>query len=619
MRVCALDPSRRHRLLCCLACLLTSALPARGATNSTSIFTATVATTNTIRTDTILFHGQPLLRFRTAPAQTAATVASRLQRYYDAGGSGLDFSVREAGGAVTVVAGKVPLVIVSNQEAAANQKTPRELAGVWADLLRNSFQAPWIWAPPTVVPLNEEVVLTFLTNQPGNPVITGQDSNILEVRRGSNPKEAALRGLAQGRSVVRATCGAAECSVEVSVLKRAGRIVRPPEITLFGNGVPVSQFRRVLQETLIASADIEPGAAVTWETTPPLTDLRVSATPPVVKSFQVPVEISGPYLLTTRETLTLPVEFKAFPPTKPSALWVSNEPETIRTLGMLYGQILKANQSVRFLFHHKNGLSSPCDVAVEIVNPSEESAGIAVMESSAGPSNDEIHVGHVACINYLRQRSSGSGYLLNVPGKAWCRAATFSMKPGSIVSGLWELTNCGNADLYFQCSAVPRDFGQILTGIGGFSLPGEASPHTYPETERAVEVRHEVGKGWTFITLGLDATKSADGTRSLAGNYGIMHRVNLTLANPLPDPAKVVIAFSPSGGVARATFIFDNATVQSATRNFQWIEVPTCKPPNDYVLQQLDLPPRSEQTLSFTTMPESGSNYPVRIVVRPER
>lgn len=591
-----------------------SSVAAGDARPSSGLFSAQlVAGPAGVSSATVLFRDRPLIRFRSAgppsPLQLATAVAANLQQFCEANGQTEQLRIVRSGRDASICAPDKPLIPIAEAEAATNHTTAGDLATVWMKALVEALNSPWVWVDSVTIPSGEDFPVTLMTNQNSGPGSDSYDLKLVEVRAGNNPRELILHGLQPGKTKVHVICGPAQGSFEVVVQKRAGALLKSPTVSLFGGKVNMGQCMKALQNAFVVSAQVEPGAMMGIGK-PIGGGSTVLAE---VKELLVPLEITGQYYYPVRTSISVPVQFQDYPQNKPTMLWVSNNPERIRNMGELFEQSLAARQPVRFLFHHKNDLSQPCDFVMEVLNQTEQESSLVVVESSGGPTASEIQAGHVAGLNYLRQRQEGSGYLLTLPGRSCYRLGTYTMNPGMIVSGLWELTNQGEGDLWFQCRAVPKGFGQVITPLGNFETPPQGSSHTYPEVERVLEETHEVGGRWTFINIGDNGTPSRDGKNNLAGNYGVLYRVNLKVTNPLPQQAEVAVTFSPTGGVARGVFAF-----ATADRNaIEWIEVPTCVPPHEFTLKKLTVPPQGEQTISFMTIPESGSNYPVRVVVRP--
>ena len=557
---------------------------------------------------TILFKGTPLLRLRTSPPgisleSIASAVVSRLQTFMEAGGETSTLDVRSDARGVAVAAGQLDIVEVTSEEARANNTAPEGLAAVWVGRLRDSFDTPWVWVPAVTAPLNEDLPVRVHTNGTEDIRITGFDAEVLSIRREPARRLLTLRGRQIGETVVGVTCGLASTQFRARVLQRAGRAVRVPAMTLYGSNIPSTQIGVSLRSAVLAAIDLTAGAQL-------IIDERALSPSPIAgqtESLHVPVKAEGPNLVPFQQELIVPVCWSAYPRGQLHALWVSNDPERIGAVGDLFSQELAVGQSARLLYHHKNTMDEPCNLNIEILNPTDGSGMLAVVESSAGPTRDEIHAGHIACLHYLKREREGTGYLLSIPPGKRFTPYTVRLAPSQIASGIWQLTNIGTAHLIVRCRAVAPSSQLNNTSASTDSPLPPYSLHVYPGDNRDIEVSHEIGRRWSFISIGFPATPNEAGNLCLAGNYGILHTIRVRVSNPHENAATALLTFAPSGGVARGTFYIDGERV----------EAPTCSPPSETVLKQIEVPPLGEVYVSIETMPEAGSNYPIRLIVKP--
>jgi hypothetical protein len=127
------------------------------------------------------------------------------------------------------------------------------------------------------------------------------------------------------------------------------------------------------------------------------------------------------------------------------------------------------------------------------------------------------------------------------------------------------------------------------------------------EPQRELQAEYTVGREWTFVTIGRQPVAGMVEGDQLAGGYGVLYDIDLGLSNPTGQEARVAIAMEPAGGPARGALIVDGRVVEAAMLNRD-VEAPVTK----YVLA-----PGEARRVRIQTMPQAGSNYPVRLVVRP--
>jgi hypothetical protein len=117
---------------------------------------------------------------------------------------------------------------------------------------------------------------------------------------------------------------------------------------------------------------------------------------------------------------------------------------------------------------------------------------------------------------------------------------------------------------------------------------------------------YRVGGPWTFVSMGRQP-KFNDRGIVLHGNYGVLYQFDLVLANPTSEEAEVELAVRSGGGPARGSFIISDETV----------ETPLLRAGNEHVLARWTLAPAAERQVQVLSMPQSGSNYPVTLIMRP--
>jgi len=125
----------------------------------------------------------------------------------------------------------------------------------------------------------------------------------------------------------------------------------------------------------------------------------------------------------------------------------------------------------------------------------------------------------------------------------------------------------------------------------------------------AIEIdrTHTVGKGYTFIYLGGKPyiKEKSTGQENL-GNYGVLYTIDIAMENPHEEENEVALCFVPGAGPARGIFLFGDSL----------FETPLAVNLQEIVLHRALLAPGETRRVRLTTFPQSGSNYPVRIVVK---
>jgi hypothetical protein len=106
--------------------------------------------------------------------------------------------------------------------------------------------------------------------------------------------------------------------------------------------------------------------------------------------------------------------------------------------------------------------------------------------------------------------------------------------------------------------------------------------------------------------VGRSPIASADPNQVLEGNYGVFYDIQLTLENTTSAPADIKLIFEPAGGMAGAVFVIDGKRA----------EIPQSNMPTETTLAVFRLAPGARKVVPVRTLPLSGSNYPVNLIVK---
>ncbi|MFP3905096.1 MAG: hypothetical protein ACLFWB_12700, partial [Armatimonadota bacterium] len=289
-------------------------------------------------------------------------------------------------------------------------------------------------------------------------------------------------------------------------------------------------------------------------------------------------------------------------------LAVSNVPEKVTEPAVLLREHMYGGRPVRLLWHHLNLSQRDLRLSVALHNRSTQHAQVHLTGASAGPSNDEIFVGHTAAVRFLSDLFTSTGYVAHLPAKSCTHVVTEQMPLGRITSGAMRLAPRQATDLVLEVIAVPAD------GPEWPSLPISDDDTTHQKISncvfagtRVVELTHTVGSGnWSFFPLGKGHITNSHGVE-LMGSYGVLHRVEVSAENPTDDTAIVELTMRPRGGAARGTFWIGDRLVETPLLSSSATEA---------VIHKETMRPRSTLKLDVTTMPESGSHYPVMLTLR---
>lgn len=490
--------------------------------------------------------------------------------------------------------------------AAAREEghTPQEVASAWLGALRKVRPLAGI-SGPVSIPEGDDRRVVLL---PGWTVARGYDRTVVGVSIGG--RAVRLHGGRAGRTALTLRKGKLERTVAVQVMPLAG--VVPYSLHWLWSG-PYDRLLAVtgLERALAQKTTAAPGAGLSssWPMLPS----------GAVDKARVTVWAEGKGLasqvrnvLVTTAASTLTVQDAAH-------LVASNNPEMLTQPGTLLDQALSPGTSWYYYHHHNNGQSAPRVLNVTLQNEGREPARLLVAHSAAGPTTDEIYVGHLATWRFLHWEQAGNGWEVEIPpGGSYPLDRRFLAK-NEITAGLGLLQLASGSDVHLV----------VKTDGGGTVDDPKANRAVrarglYPAPERALEASYAAKGPWAFVSLGgppygqslvadeatADVTQPAEESLPNYGNYGVLYHVKLHLSNPTTESQRVFAVFAAGGGPARGSLRvdgkFEETPVVGANPG-QMREAP---------LSDWTLDPGQSRDVDLLAIPEPGSNYPVRIIVK---
>ncbi|MCJ7821935.1 MAG: hypothetical protein MUQ26_02440, partial [Armatimonadetes bacterium] len=267
---------------------------------------------------------------------------------------------------------------------------------------------------------------------------------------------------------------------------------------------------------------------------------------------------------------------------------------------------LEDYQSARLLFHHVNGSGLAGELVVEIWNLGDQMARVHVIEGLGGPTNDESWAGHRAAAEFLSNRAGSRGWMLPIAPRTAAPVLTRPIDKDATTSGLVELRALAPADLRVRLYLAPLRPDRTPRPIGAYSASPFLGKWQYPNPTREMTARYVVGREWAFITIGDEPAVGLIEGDNLRGSYGVVYNIVLELDNPTAEEARVIVLLEPGGGPARGFLLIDGAPVEAAVLARD----------SEARLARYVLAPGERRQVRIQTLPESGSNYPVRLVAR---
>jgi hypothetical protein len=547
---------------------------------------------------------QLLWRLRRGATSTVAAreVARRLHLLAARGAKPTDISVTTDLG-VAYLSGRGQVILsVDTVLAQGAQARVGDLAKTWAAALKAVLATPYVtFSGPAAlrVPLHEtrHVQLGGTAVALLSPTSSAPDIAALE--RDAKTGAWRIRGKAIGKAeIVLSAQGTGE-RFQVEVRPLAAQIPPRVQFGVSGPPLPADDLRLAAQNAVAFATRLAPLASLGMHPAKPR--------PPVPPAaVQVWARAAGPDLFDARRIVVAEPRPGRFPKMPTHLLLISNRPERVTKAGVLLGSPLASQSPARLLWHHVNGSGRMLSFRVRLFNLGDQPALVHVTDSASGPTGDEVFVGHSAMARYVRLVAQGAGYELSLPPHMVFDVYATNLDLNQITSGLVRLTllqgdRCGVEVLADGAGVSDQAFQPVPLGR---EFSDDASPFGF-EPEKHVTVSHEAGGPWTFFRLGKDFSTNLQGTK-LLGDYGVEYTLGMNFSNPTMSPSKCELVLRGGAGAARATLLVDGKFVETSLLTAR-SEVP---------LWTKTLKPGEQSAVTLVTMPESGSNYPLTLILR---
>ncbi len=379
------------------------------------------------------------------------------------------------------------------------------------------------------------------------------------------------------------------------------------QVQVTGGPAPVATLRLAIVTTARTLFPEARNADITLTgTTPPLAELPASSRTAVRAAILISPS-GGPAVL---HVLPVALTNVILPWSDAQTLLVSNSPETLPFGKVLFNGALTAAQTMRLLYHHQNGSKAQhMFITVALSNPNRTPLTLWVTgaQSDTGAGADELALGHAAARRFLEVYWAHAGFLLRIPANTTLPLFVHDLASLAIGSGLAQLQLVDGDRLNLQVVARLASETEPPTSsfASDFDREHQRGEFTRPQIARALS--YTAGGPPAVMALGADADLLDEATTGerLQGNYGVMYSFEVQLANPTPAPAAVALMMHAAGGQARGTFLVGG----------QIVDGPVVQASAPQVLATVRLAPGTRRRLRIATMPESGSNYPVRLTL----
>ncbi|GMU53508.1 MAG: hypothetical protein AMXMBFR33_26540 [Candidatus Xenobia bacterium] len=545
---------------------------------------------------------------RLESAEQAEAVSRRIEAQLERGADPEGIKVVKSKNGATILWGGVLIVEVTRSMAAANQSDPLKLALRWANNLHELVADGLVRLSPgrVVMPVGEARTIE----------VTGLAEGPIEVEDANGVVQAAvdetglltLTGSRVGKTRLKVRRGQGQAYLFVHVKDWAGTLPEVVNVQVVGNPAPGAVVAEGVLREAYVQARVRPGCVMS-------VGGDLSELPSVPRGqmmrLTVPIKIEGSedYYPVAR-SLPVVVSSLDVEPVEANLLLVSNRPELVDVDGVLLQYKFSQKEPSRLMYSHKNISKGKRNLWVNLENPNDQAVKVLVNTLYAGPSRNEVLVGHTSATRFLEQEGDGAGYVLTMPPRTKLELAAHEVGTQALVTGFANLRILEGESLEVEVRtelAPSFNDGKKLPHLGAPFNPFKIHPHgvfAQPYFEEELEFR--TGGAPVGVRFGEDPWL-IDFETGLpnTGNFGVFYRLETTLINPRPFPVRVGLYFLPLNGPAAGSFLIDGKVYETPFRK------PQGAPPS--LVRHFDLGPGEKKVVRLLTFPEASSSYPAEL------
>ena len=518
-----------------------------------------------------------------------------------------------AGGMGIVCKGSQQILIFDKQTATLMKTTPRALADKWAANIRFALK----YSPSfslkeknITVPLNETVSIPYEGSFNKGMVFFDYNTDEIAIEQDAANRRIKITGINLGKGLFKVRAEDIEHTVYYRVQERAGYAPTSLSISVSGKPASVAMIKDALKSITMMKCSPKMGASVVLGS--PLNKGKYkNLNPGQVLDLTVPIKVMGENYIPSIQKAKIHIENIGYQRVAPQILIVSNKPEIIKEDGELMSAEVRPSTPTRYFYHHKDAHHQAWRyLYITLQNKGNIPSKVFVSPVGAGPTPDELHVGHMAMSEFLDSLKSGTGWFVTIkPGASYVLERRL-VKTDQTVSGMGYFNILEGTALQFS--------------VHSQTIPGKLPPENSKPYVEKPDVRiskgvfpsfielnsvHKIGGNYTYIYLGGEPYQQDlnDGHPNY-GNYGAMYNIDISIENSYEDERDAWIYFVPGGGVARGIFDVDGV----------FLETPLSQPAQKVLLKKIKVAPGQTEKVMIKTIPQGGTNYPVKIVVESE-
>ena len=397
----------------------------------------------------------------------------------------------------------------------------------------------------------------------------------------------------------------ATADVAIRVAFNAGTIVAQTTLNVTGNPAQPQWLAGAITQWVARVTQTMPYATMSASLTQPSAPLPPGAS----AQFPVSVQITsdGRYF-DQSGTTTVTVQNTTLAPFEPGLLFYDDDPEHVSTDGVLFRGTVTAAQPARLYYYHDDA-DDPRQLVVVLQNTSGSATSVQLVDALAGPNMDVMTVGQSLSQRFLMMKSAQESVVFDLPENAPYLVTNLTMTSRQLIAGTADLRVLSGGPVQLTVLAVsPGVDPQTL--LGGPVLPGDGHHRTGVFSIAGFgddRLTYAAGGDDAAVVLG-DTDPTPPSVEPAAqghdyGDYGVVHRIDVTLRNPGSAPATIYLFMQPLAGPARGTFLVDGNPV----------DVGCVRIPSRYQVTAFTVAPGQTLHSVVQTMTDGGSFYPVRV------
>ncbi len=398
----------------------------------------------------------------------------------------------------------------------------------------------------------------------------------------------------------------AQADVAVRVAFNAGTIVAQTTLSVTGSSVDPAWLAQTVSSWVARLTQALPGAQTTiGSVAPPAAPLG----PGQSLQFVVPVQVAGNGEYFDRSgSTTVNVQNVGLSAFSPALLFYDDDPEHLTQDGVLFRGTVTTAKPTRLYYYHDDA-ADPRRLVVMLSSASQDPTSVHLIEASAGPNMDVMHVGQTVTKNFLLTKTQGEGIVLDLPQDQPFVLADVAMTARQLVAGTVDLRVLSGGPVTVTVLAVSPGVDP-RTLVSGTTLPGDGHHRTgvfQIDGFGSDRLSYTAGGADATLVLGdTDPTPpSADpaATGHDYGDYGVIHTIDVTVTNPGDTAAAAYLYFRPLAGPSRGSFLVGG----------NLIDIGCVRVSTPYQITTFEV--QAGQTLHqvVQTMTDGGSFYPAEV------